>query len=479
MSEALPLGIRPAARTLFAKIWDRHTVLDPGDGLCLLYIDRQFIADDLLPDVFGGLRRRSLPVHRPETVYATPDHFVPTQTRSLNDAVDPAARGMIELLAHNAAEFGFTLFGLDDPRQGIVHVSGPEQGLSRPGMTIVCADSHTATHGAFGAAAFGIGSAETRHVLATRTLWQSRPKSMRITIEGELGAGVAAKDLVMAIIARIGAGGALGHAVEFVGSTVSTLSMEGRMTLCNMIIEAGARTGLIAPDEKTFTYLARRPFAPRRQEWEQAVAFWATLSTDPEAEFEHEIRLDATTVAPMVSWGTSPEESVPVEGCVPDPDAASNQERRERRRRALAYMGLLPGTKLLGLAMDRVFIGSCTNGRLEDLRAAAKVLDGRKARIPVMVVPGSGLVKREAEAEGLDRIFKAAGCEWREPGCSLCIAMNGDRVAAGERCASTSNRNFAGRQGRDARTHLMSPAMAAAAAVAGCVSDVRTLGTEA
>lgn len=463
-------------QTLFGKIWDRHTVLERQDGVRLLYIDRQFIADDLLPDVFGTLRERGLTVRRPEEIFATPDHFVPSSIRSLEQIADPSAREMIALLSRNAEEFGFTLFGLDDPRQGIVHVSGPEQGLSRPGMTIVCADSHTATHGAFGAIALGIGSAETTHALATRTLWQRRPKSMRITLEGLLGEGVVAKDIIMATIARIGASGAAGHAVEFAGSTVRALSMEGRMTLCNMIIEAGARTSLVAPDEVTYSYLAGRPFAPRGAAWEEAVAFWRTLPSDPDAVFDQEICLDSTAVAPMVSWGTSPEDAAPVDGQIPDPDEACGADRQERRRRALEYMDLRPGTPLLGLPMDRVFIGSCTNGRIEDLRAAARVLVGRHAIIPVLVVPGSGNVKRQAEAEGLDRIFEAAGCAWGEPGCSLCIAMNGDAVAAGERCAATSNRNFAGRQGRGARTHLMSPAMAAAAAVAGAIADVRRLG---
>ncbi|MGH7117964.1 MAG: 3-isopropylmalate dehydratase large subunit [Acetobacteraceae bacterium] len=479
MSGAAAVQGTAGARTLFGKIWDRHTILERGDRMRLLYVDRQFIADDLLPDVFDALRDRDLEVRRPEEIFATPDHFVPTRTHRLEDINDPAGRAMIEQLTRNAAEFRFTLFGLEDPRQGIVHVSGPEQGLSRPGMTIVCADSHTATHGAFGAIAFGIGSAETTHVLATRTLWQRRPRSLRITLEGPLAPGVAAKDLIIAIIARIGAAGAAGHAMEFAGSTIRGLSMEGRMTLCNMIIEAGARTGLVAPDDTTFSYLAGRPFAPRGADWDQAVAFWRTLPSEPDAIFDREVSIDAASVAPMVTWGTSPEDATPVTGSVPDPDEPLDAERQKRRRRALEYMGLRPGMKLAGLRVDRVFIGSCTNGRIEDLRAAAAVLAGRQASIPALVVPGSGMVKRQAEAEGLDRIFKAAGCEWREPGCSLCIAMNGDRVRAGERCAATSNRNFAGRQGRGARTHLMSPAMAAAAAVSGCITDIRKLAGDA
>lgn len=460
-------------RTLLGKIWDRHVVLERAGGFQLLYIDRQFIADDLLPDVFGQLRERGLPVRRPEQIFATPDHFVPTSAHERRAIADPAARDMIALLEKNTAQSGITLFGLHDPRQGIVHVTGPEQGLSRPGMTIVCADSHTATHGAFGALALGIGSAETSHVLATRTLWQRRPKTMRVMLDGVLPRCITAKDAVMAVIAKIGASGATGHAVEFVGSTVRSLSMEGRMTLCNMIIEAGARTGLIAPDETTFSYLAGKPFAPRGAAWDEALPFWRELISDEAAQFDRKASLDVTALAPMVTWGTSPEDAIPVTASIPDPETFASAEKRERVEHALGYMGLRPGTKLLGLPIDRVFIGSCTNGRIEDLRAAAAILDGRRAAVPVMIVPGSGQVKRAAEAEGLDRIFKAAGCEWREPGCSLCIAMNGDRVAEGERCAATSNRNFAGRQGRGARTHLMSPAMAAAAAVTACIADVR------
>jgi len=365
------------------------------------------------------------------------------------------------------------LFGLDDPRQGIVHVVGPEQGLSRPGMTIVCADSHTATHGALGALAFGIGSAETSHVLATQTLWQKQPRSMRIRLDGTLPECTTAKDLILALIAHIGASGATGYAVEFAGPTIRMLGMEGRMTLCNMVIEAGARTGLIAPDEVTFDYLAGRTYTPQGRNWDAALAFWRTLPSDPDAVFDREIVLDVTALQPMVTWGTSPEDAAPVDGYVPDPATAPDVARRSRWQAALDYMGLHPGQPLLNLPIDQVFIGSCTNGRIEDLRAASRVLRGRHATVPVIVVPGSGMVKRQAELEGLHRIFRDAGCEWREPGCSMCIAVNGDMVPPGARCASTTNRNFVGRQGRGARTHLMSPPMAAAAAIAGAIADVR------
>jgi 3-isopropylmalate/(R)-2-methylmalate dehydratase large subunit len=461
--------------TLLDKIWRHHAIVERDDGQTLLYIDRQYMGDDLLPDVFGALTERGVKMRRPDRAFATPDHYVPTARRGGEPIDDPECRRMLETLMGNAAVAGLEVFPLGDPRQGIVHVVGPEQGLSRPGMTIVCADSHTSTHGALGALALGIGSSETSHVLATQTLWQIKPRTMRVVIDGACGFGVCAKDIVMALIARIGVAGAVGHAVEFAGGTIRALSIEGRMTICNMVIEAGARAGLVAPDETTFAYLEGRPHAPRGEDWTEAVAFWRGLVSDSAAVFDREIALDAGEVAPMVTWGTTPEDACAITGAVPDPAAAPDAERRARIAKSLAYMGLAPGTPLGGIAIDRAFIGSCTNGRIEDLRAAARVVAGRRAVIPAMIVPGSGLVRAQAEAEGLDRIFTEAGCEWREPGCSMCIAVNGDTVPAGERCASSTNRNFVGRQGVGARTHLMSPAMVAAAAVTGRLTDVRAL----
>ena len=465
-----------APRTLFEKIWDRHVVHQREDGHTLLYVDRHLIHDGSRR-AFEVLGERGLRVRRPDRTFGTPDHYVPTTSRSMDGVDDPDRRLMVESVTKNAREHGVTVFGLDDPRQGIIHVVGPEQGLTQPGMTLVCGDSHTSTHGALGALAFGIGASEVAHVLATQTLWQRRPKTMRISVEGRLGPGIGGKDVILAIIAKIGAAGAVGHAIEYAGSAIRTLSMEGRLTVCNMSIEAGGRAGMIAPDETTFAYVEGRPFAPKGAAWEKALAFWRTLPSDPEARFDREVALDGAEIAPMVTWGTSPENAAPITGRVPDPAGIDDAERRTAMLKALDYMGLEPGTAISGIPVQRVFIGSCTNSRIEDLRLAARVAKGRKvaASVHAMVVPGSGLIKREAESEGLDRIFKDAGFEWREAGCSMCVGMNGDLVAAGDRCASTSNRNFQGRQGKGARTHLVSPAMAAAAAVTGHFTDVRSL----
>jgi len=465
-----------APRTLFDKIWDRHVVHQREDGHTLLYVDRHLIHDGSRR-AFEVLGERGLRVRRPDRTFGTPDHYVPTTSRTMEGVDDPDRRLMVESITKNAREHGVTVFGLDDARQGIIHVVGPEQGLTQPGMTLVCGDSHTSTHGALGALAFGIGATEVAHVLATQTLWQRRPKTMRISVEGRLGPGVGGKDVILAIIAKIGAAGAVGHAIEYAGSAIRGLSMEGRLTVCNMSIEAGGRAGMIAPDETTFAYVEGRPYAPKGAAWEKALAFWRTLPSDPEARFDREVTLDGGEIAPMVTWGTSPENAAPITGRVPDPAGIDDAERRAAMAKALDYMGLAPGTAISGIPVQRVFIGSCTNSRIEDLRLAARVAKGRKvaATVHAMVVPGSGLIKRQAEAEGLDRIFKDAGFEWREAGCSMCVGMNGDLVAAGDRCASTSNRNFQGRQGKGARTHLVSPAMAAAAAVTGHFTDVRPL----
>ena len=465
-----------ADRTLLDKIWDRHAIVQRDDGQTLLYIDRHFIHDGSRR-AFEVLGERGLKVRRPDRTFGTPDHYVPTNGRDMATIEDPDARLMVEAITRNAAAHGVTVFGLDDPRQGIAHVIGPEQGLSQPGMTIVCGDSHTSTHGALGALAFGIGASEVSHVLATQTLWQRKPKAKRITVHGTLGAGVTAKDVILAIIAKIGADGAVGHAIEYAGSAIRGLSIEGRLTVCNMSIEAGARAGMVAPDDTTIAYLEGRPYAPKDAQWERAIAFWRSLPSDAEARFDSEVALDAAAIAPMVTWGTSPQDAAPITGRVPDPADFSDAGRRAAAGKALEYMGLTPGTALSGIPVQRVFIGSCTNSRIEDLRIAARIASGRKvaSTVRAMVVPGSGLVKRQAEAEGLDGVFKAAGFEWREAGCSMCVGMNGDLVAAGDRCASTSNRNFVGRQGKGARTHLVSPAMAAAAAVTGAFTDVRAL----
>ncbi len=461
-------------RTLFDKIWASHLVDIQDDGACLLYIDRHLVHEVTSPQAFEGLRNNGRKVHRPETVLAVADHNVPTTDRSKGIS-DTESRIQIETLSANCAEFGIPLFDMDDQRQGIVHIIGPEQGFTLPGMIIVCGDSHTATHGAFGALAFGIGTSEVEHVLATQTLIQSPIKNMRITVEGTPSAGITAKDLVLAIIGEIGTAGGTGHVIEFAGPAITALSMEGRMTVCNMTIEGGARAGLIAPDETTFDYIKGRPMAPRGDHWEQAVESWRALPSDADARYHTEITLDAAQIAPQVTWGTSPEDVLPITASVPDPALETDEGRRLAMERSLSYMALTPGTPLVEVAIDRVFIGSCTNGRIEDLRAAAAVVKGRHVAptVGAMVVPGSGEVKRQAEEEGLDAIFTEAGFEWREAGCSMCLAMNADKLEPGERCASTSNRNFEGRQGRGGRTHLVSPAMAAAAAVRGRLTDVR------
>jgi 3-isopropylmalate/(R)-2-methylmalate dehydratase large subunit len=461
-------------RTLFDKIWDSHVVDRQKDGTCLIYIDRHLVHEVTSPQAFEGLRANGRKVRRPELTIAVADHNVPTTDRSRGIA-EPESRLQVETLERNVKEFGVPYFAIDDIRQGIVHIIGPEQGMTQPGMTIVCGDSHTATHGAFGALAFGIGTSEVEHVLATQTLIQQPAKNMLIKVEGELPFGVTAKDLILAIIGKIGTAGGTGHVIEYAGSAIRKLSMEGRMTVCNMTIEAGARAGLVAPDETTFAYLQGRPHAPKGGAWEQALAFWRTLPSDPGARYDREVMLDAASIVPQVTWGTSPQDVLPITGKVPDPAHEPDEAKRAAMLRSLDYMGLAPGTPLAQLPVQRVFIGSCTNGRIEDLRAAAAVAKGRRvaASVNAMVVPGSGLVKHQAEEEGLDQVFREAGFDWREPGCSMCLAMNPDKLEPGERCASTSNRNFEGRQGRGGRTHLVSPAMAAAAAIAGRLADVR------
>jgi 3-isopropylmalate/(R)-2-methylmalate dehydratase large subunit len=460
--------------SLFEKIWRRHTIVKREDGAVLLHVGRHLVHDGTAA-AFHSLAARGLRVRRPDRSFGTPDHYVPTTTRDLATVTAPGRREMIESLEASAATHGFTAFGLGDKRQGIIHVIGPEQGITQPGLVMVCGDSHTATHGALGALAFGIGSSEVAHVLATQTLWQSKPRSMRVTVTGALAAGVTAKDLILAIIAQIGASGGTGHVIEYAGPVIRSLSIEARLTLCNMSIEAGARAGMVAPDETTYAYLKGRPFAPAGAAWEQALKYWRTLPSDPGATFDAEVTIDGSAIAPMVTWGLSPETAIAVDARIPDPSTEPDEERRAGMVHELDYMGLSPGTSITGISVDRVFIGSCTNSRIEDLRAAAAIVRGRQVQIPAIVVPGSGLVKAQAEAEGLDRIFLNAGMEWRHAGCSMCVGMNGDIVAPLERCASTSNRNFAGRQGRLARTHLVSPAMAAAAALAGRFVDIRTL----
>jgi 3-isopropylmalate/(R)-2-methylmalate dehydratase large subunit len=458
------------------KIWSQHSILERADGETLLYVDRHLIHDGYMP-AFEFLAAKGLKPRAPHQTFGTPDHYVPTDLRQVEQIPSEENRGMVTSLMQASREFGITTFGLTDRRQGIVHVIGPEQGISQPGMTIVCADSHTSTHGALGALAFGVGMTQATQVLATQTLWQRKPKSMRISVEGELGFGVTAKDVILAIIRRIGAAGAVGHVIEYAGSAIRGLSMEGRLTVCNMSIEAGARAGMIAPDETTFAYVSGRPYAPKGEAWDAAVERWKTIASDPDAVFDREVTLDAAEIAPMVTWGTSLEDVAPIDGLVPDPGNAASAERRDFMSKALAYMGLEPGMALSEIPVDRVFIGSCTNGRIEDLRAAADVVRGRSVHpaVEAWVVPGSGMVKVQAEEEGLNAVFLEAGFQWREAGCSLCLGTNGETVAAGKRCASTSNRNFVGRQGRGARTHLMSPAMAAAAALTGHLTDVRQL----
>jgi 3-isopropylmalate/(R)-2-methylmalate dehydratase large subunit len=461
-------------RTLYDKIWDDH-VIETAAGSSLIYIDRHLVHEVTSPQAFEGLRLAGRKVRAPEKTLAVVDHNIQTTDRSQGIA-DPESRQQVETLAANAKEFGIEYYDEFDRRQGVVHIIGPEQGFTLPGTTIVCGDSHTSTHGAFGALAHGIGTSEVEHVLATQTLIQSKARNMRVEIDGALADGVTAKDVILAIIGEIGTAGGTGHVIEYCGSAIEALSMEGRMTVCNMSIEGGARAGMIAPDAKTFAYLKDRPKSPKGAHWDEALRYWETLRSDKGAHFDVEVRLDAADLPPVVTWGTSPQDVATIAGFVPRVEDAATEQKRVSIQRALDYMGLKGGEKITDLEIDRVFIGSCTNGRIEDLRAAAKIAEGRKVseRVAAMVVPGSGLVKAQAEAEGLDKIFLAAGFEWREPGCSMCLAMNPDKLLPGERCASTSNRNFEGRQGYKGRTHLVSPAMAAAAAIAGRFVDVRT-----
>lgn len=463
-----------APTTLYDKIWNDHLVHEQDDGTCLLYIDRHLVHEVTSPQAFEGLRMTNRKVRAPQKTLAVVDHNVPTTDRS-KGIDDPESKLQVDTLAQNAAEFEIDYYSERDIRQGIVHIIGPEQGFTLPGTTIVCGDSHTSTHGAFGALAHGIGTSEVEHVLATQTLIQKKAKNMLVQVDGKLPDGVTAKDIILAIIGEIGTAGGTGHVIEFAGEAIEALSMEGRMTVCNMTIEGGARAGLIAPDEKTFEYLKGRPRAPKDAEWDAAVAYWKTLKTDDGAHFDKIIKLDAAKLPPIVSWGSSPEDVVSITGVVPNPAEIADDNKRSSKERALAYMGLTPGTKMTDITLDRVFIGSCTNGRIEDLRAAASVIGDRKVapNVDAMVVPGSGLVKQQAEAEGLDKVFKEAGFDWREPGCSMCLAMNADKLKPEERCASTSNRNFEGRQGFKGRTHLVSPTMAAAAAIAGHFVDIR------
>jgi 3-isopropylmalate/(R)-2-methylmalate dehydratase large subunit len=481
MSETGGIRIMPSeskapvrARTLLDKVWDAHVVRELEDGRSLLYIDRHLVHEVTSPQAFEGLRLSGRQVRRPDLTFATVDHNVPTSARHLPIA-DPLARQQVETLRSNAVAFGVPLFDFDSGRQGIVHVIGPELGLTLPGTTIVCGDSHTSTHGAFGALAFGIGTSEVEHVLATQCLAQAKPKAMRVFFTGSLSAGVTAKDVALALMGRLGVGGGSGYALELTGSLIDSMSMEQRMTICNMSIEAGARSALIAPDATTLRYLEGRPHAPKGADWAAAVERWTQLASDRDARFDGETTIDVTSLAPLVTWGTRPDMVEPVTGTVPDPKAAASEGDARAMERALTYMGLTPGTAIDSLPVDRVFIGSCTNARLEDLRVAASVVRGHKvsSRVRALVVPGSQKVKADAEREGLDRIFAEAGFEWREPGCSMCLGMNDDVLGEGERCASTSNRNFEGRQGRGGRTHLVSPAMAAAAAIEGHFTDVR------
>jgi 3-isopropylmalate/(R)-2-methylmalate dehydratase large subunit len=465
-----------APRTLYDKIWDDHVVATQPDGTSLLYIDRHLVHEVTSPQAFEGLRVADRKVRAPSKTLLVVDHNVPTTDRS-KGIEDPESALQVATIAKNAAHFDLEYYNEHDHRQGVVHVVGPEQGFTLPGTTIVCGDSHTSTHGAFGALAHGIGTSEVEHVLATQTLVQAKAKNMRVVVDGALPAGVTAKDIVLAIIGEIGTAGGTGHVIEYCGEAIRALSVEGRMTVCNMSIEAGARAGLIAPDEVTFAYFQGKPKAPKGAAWEAAVAYWKTLQTDEGAHFDKEVRLDAAKLTPIVTWGTSPEDVVAVTGVVPNPDEIADEAKRASKWRALDYMGLKPGQKITDITIDTVFIGSCTNGRIEDFRAAAAIAKGRRVKdgVRALAVPGSGLVKEQAEAEGLDRIFVEAGFEWREPGCSMCLAMNADRLSPGERSASTSNRNFEGRQGFKGRTHLVSPAMAAAAAIAGRFVDVRDL----
>lgn len=463
-------------KTLYDKIWDDHVVETSDDGTSLLYIDRHLVHEVTSPQAFEGLRMAGRDVHAPEKTLAVPDHNVPTLGRA-SGIDDPESKLQVETLARNAEDFNIEFYDMADKRQGIVHIVGPEQGFTLPGMTIVCGDSHTSTHGAFGALAHGIGTSEVEHVLATQTLIQKKAKNMRVMVTGKTPDGVTAKDIILAIIGEIGTAGGTGHVIEYAGSAIENLSMEGRMTVCNMSIEGGARAGMIAPDATTYDYIAGRPRAPKGAAWEMALAYWKTLYSDDDAEFDSEITLNAANLPPIVTWGTSPEDVVSITGKVPDPVDITDEAKKAAMIRALDYMGLKAGTPIKDIRLDRIFIGSCTNGRIEDLRAVASIVGGKKVNenLNAMIVPGSGLVKEQAENEGLDKIFTDAGFEWREPGCSMCLAMNADKLAPGERCASTSNRNFEGRQGRQGRTHLVSPVMAAAAAIAGHFVDVREI----
>jgi 3-isopropylmalate/(R)-2-methylmalate dehydratase large subunit len=464
-------------QTMFEKIWDRHVIVKRGENEALLHVDRNFVHEGSF-HAFGALAADGRKVRKPRQTFATADHYVPTRNREqgLAAVTDPEMRNMIDLFAKYTRANGIdNYYGLEHPQQGIVHVVGPELGITQPGLIITCGDSHTSTHGAFGAYAVGIGASQLKQILATQCLWQKKPNTLRINVEGAIPAAVTAKDIVLAIIAKIGTAGGTGHAIEFAGTAIRALSIEGRLTVCNMAIEAGARAGMIAPDDKTYAYLAGREFAPKGAHWDQALNFWQSLPTNDDARFDREVNLDASTLTPMITWGTSPEEAISITASIPDPSSAQDADKRAHMEQALRYMDLTPGTPVDGLKIHRAFIGTCTNGRIEDLRAAAAVLKGRKSAVPAWVSPGSSTIKRQAEAEGLDKIFIAAGFDWRASGCSSCAAMNGDSVPAGERCASTSNRNFEGRQGKGARTHLMSPAMVAAAAVTGTLTDVRKL----
>jgi 3-isopropylmalate/(R)-2-methylmalate dehydratase large subunit len=468
-----------APKTLYDKIFDDHLVSQQPDGTCILYIDRHLVHEVTSPQAFEGLRIAKRKVRAPDKTLAVVDHNIATTADRAQGIKDEESRIQVETLAKNAKDFGIEYYDEHDLRQGIVHVIGPEQGFTLPGTTIVCGDSHTSTHGAFGALAHGIGTSEVEHVLATQTLTQRKAKNMRVTVDGALPHGVTAKDIVLSIIGEIGTAGGTGHVIEYAGDAIRALSMEGRMTVCNMSIEGGARAGMVAPDEITFAYLKDRPKAPKGAAWDMAMRYWETLKTDPGARFDSEVKLDAARLPPVVTWGTSPQDVVTIEGAVPDPEKVSDEGKRAKMQRALEYMGLTPGTKISDIPLDVVFIGSCTNGRIEDLRNAAQIVKGKKVSDRLayaMIVPGSGLVKQQAEEEGLDKIFLEAGFEWREPGCSMCLGMNPDQLTPGQRCASTSNRNFEGRQGYRGRTHLVSPQMAAAAAIAGRFVDVRTLG---
>jgi 3-isopropylmalate/(R)-2-methylmalate dehydratase large subunit len=460
-------------QTVIDKLWAGHEILRREDGTSLLWIDRHYVHEGSF-HAFGKLAERGVKVAEPGLTFGVADHYVPTRGSRTNIANPELAR-MVRQVEENTAKHGIKLFGIGDPRQGIVHVVGPEQGLTLPGLLVVCGDSHTSTHGALGAYAFGIGASEVAHVLMTQTIWQKKPRLIRVSVDGQTAPGISGKDIVLAIIAHIGADGATGGAVEFAGSAIRALSIEGRLTLCNMSIEAGARCGMVAPDETTFAYLKGRPYTPKGTEFDRAVEVWSKLKTDDGAAFDKDVSLDAKNIAPIVTWGTSPEDALPIDASVPDPSRETNEDRAKYLRGALEYMGIAPGKKLTDIAVDRVFIGSCTNSRIEDLRAAAAVLAGRTSKVPGLVSAGSTLIKQQAEQEGLDRIFRDAGLEWGESGCSMCVGINGDLVAPGERCASTTNRNFRGRQGPGARTHLMSPAMVAAAAVNGHLTDVRPL----